>query len=465
LRNQYEAQSISPVEVMEQVLTRAETASELNAFLTIDHEGAVAQARAAETAFRDSTVDGRPLLGIPVSVKDLLPTAGMRTTRGSLLADRHVPTVDAPAVRRLKDAGAIVFAKTSTSEAGWKADSGSRLLPSAKNPWNTAYSAGGSSGGAAVAAALDLGPVAIGTDGAGSVRIPASYCGVAGFKPSFGRVPYWPPSPERLSHVGVLGRHVSDIAAATAILAGPDARDPLSIDSTLEWDISVSTTPRTLSIGLVTRLGDETADDAVIDACTNAAQVLGAFGHSVTEFDLELDAPYEVLDTLWAGHEAASHASNLDEIADKLDAGYEVLVRRGRRMSAMQLAEAHSRRAAITQSVFSQMEQVDVILTPTMPTDPFPLGKSGHDRLNGRPVAGLEWTPFTYPFNLTGQPAITVPAALSPRGLPIGIQFVGKWRDDVTVLRIALEFESLRTWDPDYSTLNKGTATMARNGS
>lgn len=457
----FASREFSPVEVAQDALDRAEQAADLNAFITIDHEGAMAAARQAERVWNKGRPGrGQGLVGVPISVKDLLLTKNLRTTRGSLLERDTVPSVDAPSVSRLRAAGAVIFAKTNTCQAGWKGDAGNRLMGSSVNPWDHSLSAGGSSGGAGVAAALGIGPVAIGTDGAGSVRIPAAYCGVVGFKPSFGRIPYWPASPEGLSHVGTLSRSVADAARVVEVMSGPSSLDPQSL---AETNVVLDRySGRKLTIGFTTTLGFARAESFSAEACVAAARQLSAAGHRVIELNLALDDPYDILDVIWAGHEAASFAGRLDEVADLLDPGYERLIRRGLKMTAQQLALAHEGRAAFTAQLLEQLEGIDVLLTPTMPGEPFELGLSGPLGPNGQAGDGLTWTPFTYPFNLSGLPAISVPYCLSPHGVPIGVQVVGGWRNDSVAVEVARQVEQGRGWEPDYPTAGDATSTSAK---
>ncbi|BCF86682.1 hypothetical protein RQCS_62270 (plasmid) [Rhodococcus qingshengii] len=305
-----------------------------------------------------------------------------------------------------------------------------------------------------MAAAMGFGPVAVGTDGGGSVRIPASFCGVVGFKPSLGRIPYWPHSSDNLAHVGVLTRNVRDAALSVASMSGPDDRDLLSL-STRPTDILTRelSESRTLRLGFTTSLGYAQCEPAVKKAICEAVNRLRELGYSVTELDLQLPDPFWIFDTLWAGHEAATYWDDLDEKASLLDPGYERLIRRGRELSAGELARAHDLRHSYSQALRTATRDVDILVTPTVPITAFPADQGEHVVVGGKQPPGLAWTPFTYPFNLTGQPAISMPTETSDDGLPIGIQFVGKFGDDRDVLDIAADYEANRQWQPAYSTL------------
>ncbi|WGX95043.1 amidase family protein [Nocardioides sp. L-11A] len=448
----FRSREFSPSEVLEEVLARAERFAGLKPFLTVDPDGARAAARVADDGYaRGAQEPARPLLGVPVTIKDLLRTEGLRTTRGSLLTADQVPDEDAPAVARLRAAGAVVVGKTNTSEGGWKGDAGNRLIGPSANPWDPRFTSGGSSGGAGVAAALGLGPIAVGTDGGGSVRIPAAYCGVVGYKPTFGRIPYHPPSPEGLSHVGPLTRTVADAATAARHMAGYDPRDPTSVPGR---GAAVPAPRRPLRIRMATSLGFASAGPEACAATRSAAAVLARAGHDVVELDLDLPDQLGTMMTLWAGHESVSYGADLDRVADRLDPGLLALIRYGRTLSAYDLAAAHAGRAELRQRMRSEMGAFDVLLTPTMPGTAFALGLDAPPEEAGADVVGLGWTPFTYLFNLTGQPAVSVPAGLSRAGLPLGVQLVGLLHRDGDVLATASDFEANRPWRPDYPGLD-----------
>lgn len=454
LRRLYATGEASPVEVLDAVLQRAHALEPvLNAFLTLDDAGGRRAARAAERVVRTRPVEQWPLLlGVPVSVKDLTPTRGLRTTRGSLLLADWMPDFDPPAVERLRAAGAMIFGKTNTSEAGWKGDAGNRLVGPTANPWATDRSSGGSSGGAAAAVASGVGPLATGTDGAGSIRIPAAFCGVVGFKPSLGRVPYVPASADLLAHLGPLARTVADAAALYDTLAGPDPRDLFSLPA------DAPTTQRLeavepLRIAWCADLGGTRAAPDVREAAACAMLALAEAGHRVEPVELHVEDPYPIVDVLWAGAEAASHRDDLDAVRDRLDPGRVALIERGRALGAADLAHAQAERWRYAEALRQATEAYDVLATPTLPIGPFALGADGPSDLGGASVDGLAWSPFTYPFNLTGQPAISVPAGHDADGLPVGVQLAGRWREDLTVLRAAAALERASPWAARYRTL------------
>ncbi|OLT31948.1 hypothetical protein BJF84_15495 [Rhodococcus sp. CUA-806] len=455
LQELYRAGECTPSEVVDDILGRAKDFASLNTFITLDEDECRAQ---AENATRTFEVLGptpeKPLLGIPVTVKDLIRTRGLPTTRGSLVTKDFVPCEDSPSVARLREAGAVIVGKTNTSECGWKGDAANQIMGPSLNPWVHERSAGGSSGGAGVAAAMGFGPIAVGTDGAGSVRIPAAFCGVVGYKPTLGCIPYWPHSSDGLSHIGVLTRSVEDAAQSVAVMSGPDSRDRLSrIGDPVSFQMLTRTDTRSLRVGFTRSLGNVAPESSVAGALADAVTLLREIGYTAVELDLDLPDPYEILDTIWAGHEAASYWDNFDEVVHLLDPGYANLIRRGRKLSAGQLARAHDLRHDYTMALWAATRDVDILLTPTTPITAFPSDQGEAVVVDGKVAEGLSWTPYTYPFNLTGQPAISVPAALDSRGLPIGIQFVGRLGEDHHVLSIAADYEANRPWVPAYSEL------------
>ncbi|MFD9654913.1 amidase [Streptomyces mirabilis] len=460
LREAFARGEVSPLAHVGAVLDRAETdGAELGAFITVDRAGAIAAAKEATarirregpTVWRDA-----PLLGVPVSVKDLIATSGLRTTRGSWEHRDWVPDADPPAVERLRAAGAVIVGKTATSEFGWSGSGNSLLTGPVRNPWNPKLSAGGSSGGAAAAVAAGMGAVAVGTDGAGSVRIPAAFCGVVGFKPSFGRIPYVPASPENLSHLGPLTRNVADAVLMTAVLAGPDPRDPYSVPSAPgEWDLPAYG-GRPLRIGWIDSLGDPAPEPEIRVIACAAAAALAEAGHTVTEAAPPFADPYGVLETILAAAEAAATDP---ATAERAAPGRLRVAELGHRLSAVDLGRAERDRAELTERVRTAMADVDLLAMPTVPLVPFAaeLDQPAEQVSKGR-LPWLAWTPATYPFNLTGQPAISVPAGFTRHGLPVGLQLVGRWRADATVLAAARDLERVRPWAAAYDRL-AATAT------
>ncbi|MEV6600456.1 amidase family protein [Actinoplanes sp. NPDC051346] len=451
LHRHYATGDLRPTEYVRGVLDAiAEHDTRLRAFLTVDAEGAMAQAQSAERELRTegmAALRARPLLGVPVSVKDLTPTRGLRTTRGSRALRDWIPDEDAPAVARLRAAGAIVIGKTNTSEGGWSASTRNRIAESTANPWDRTRTAGGSSGGAAAAVAAGLGVAATGTDGAGSIRIPAALCGVVGFKPTFGRVPYVPLSVERLSHLGPLARSVHDAALLTDVMSGPDPRDPYSL---FPGARTAAEPPAVLRIGWIPEPGGAVSHPDVAARCAAAVAALADLGHEVTELASPFEDPYPALVRILAAVEAAGQPPEQDHLADP---DRMPVVSHGRGLSAADLLHAEQGRATLVQQMHTCMSRWDLLAMPTVAVPPFdrdrwcPPSASGHD-----PAAldWLAWAAACHPFNLTGQPAVSVPVGHGSTGLPVGLQLVGVWNRDDLVLHAAGLLETALPWMDSY---------------
>ena len=447
LRSSYETGALTPGTVAEAVLGRIERLNgDLTAFVTVTGDEALRSAAAAEHVLRGDSPGGS-LCGIPISIKDLIPTKGVRTTMGSLLLEDWVPSFDTPVGERLRDAGAPLLGKTTTCEFGWKGESGNRVVGPTRNPWNRARTAGGSSGGAAAAVAAGLGPVSIGSDGAGSVRIPAAFCGVFGIKPSFGVIPAFPISPiESLSHVGVLATTVADAALVLDVLAGPDARDRFSLpDTGADYASSITGPLGDLRVAWSPDLGYAAVEPEVGELTAAAAAVFESLGCRVTEVVPGWEDPYPFLDVIWSAANAGRHIHDLEKVRHLIDPGRLEIVERGMRLTGPEVAAANAAKAGFAEQVRQFMDPYDLFLTPTLPLTAFAAGADQPGQVAGRPTEYLSWTPFTYPFNITGLPAASVPCGMSG-GLPVGLQIVGGWRADALVMRAAAAFEEAAPW-------------------
>lgn len=446
LLEQYRRRALSPVEVVDAVLEQIERLDPVvRAFLTVTAEQARRQAIEAEYAYAHG--ERRVLLGVPVSIKDVTPVAGVRWTSGSLLWKDRVAEEDAPIVERLRAAGAILLGKTNTPELGWKGDSGNRLIGPTRNPWQLERTAGGSSGGAAAAVAAGMGPLAQGTDGAGSIRIPASFCGIVGFKPSFGLVPYYPPSAvELLAHVGPMTRTVADAALMLAVMAGPDPRDRHSLPASGVDFTALDGQLQGKRVGWLRRVGDVPVDREVERVVQEAVAVFTELGCVVEELEEPLEDPYPILDILWSAAMAAVHREDLEQVREFLDPGRLAVVERGQTWRGVDVAWALAERNRYAERVRRQLAGFDLVVSPTTPIPAFAAGADHPGAIEGYPTTYLSWTPFTYPFNITGQPAISVPCGFTRDGLPVGLQIVGRWREDLRVLQAAAAFERVRPW-------------------
>ncbi|WP_019065824.1 amidase [Streptomyces hokutonensis] len=435
----YRRGEFSPVEATRATLERAEEIQPVvNAFVRLDAEGALA--RAAESAERWRRGEPAGLVdGVPVTVKDILLQRGAPTLRGSrTIAEQGSWDEDAPSVARLREHGAVFIGKTTTPEFGWKGVTDSPLSGITRNPHDPSRTAGGSSGGSAAAVALGAGPLSLGTDGGGSVRIPASFCGIFGLKPTYGRVPLYPASAfGTLSHVGPMTRDAADAALLLDVIGVPDARDwscldrrPGSFTEELAHGI------QGLRIAYSPSLGGQVAvRPAVAAAVRRGVERLAALGAYVEETDPDLTDPVDAFHALWFGGAARVTQKLAPQQRELLDPELREIRAAGARLSALDYLAAVDVRMELGRRMGLFHERYDLLVTPTLPITAFEAGVevpkgSGHRRWTG-------WTPFTYPFNLTQQPAATVPVGNDGDGLPIGMQIMGARHRDDLVLRAA----------------------------
>jgi aspartyl-tRNA(Asn)/glutamyl-tRNA(Gln) amidotransferase subunit A len=440
----YRQQLVSPSEVLEAVLARIARINPLiNAFREVDATGARQDAEASDLRWKRGEPLGL-LDGVPVSIKDLILTKGVPTLRGSLGIDANQPwAVDAPSVMRLREAGAILIGKTTTPEFGCKGVTDSFLTGVSRNPYRLDKTPGGSSGGAAAAVAAGLGPLALGTDGAGSVRIPSAFCGVAGLKASFGRVPAWPASPfGTLAHIGPHARSVRDLAMALNVIARPDVRDWYSLPYVqTDYCAALDQPVAGLRVGYSANLGYATVDREIAVACRRAAEALAAAGAIVTECDPGFEDPLDDICTLWFVGAATLFASLSDQQRDRLDPIFRWQADEGRKYSAVDVSRVGVARAELGRRMREFHQRYDVLLTPTVAVPPMDVVETGAPFL-ADPKAFLGWTPFSYPFNLTQQPALSVPAGLNAAGLPMGVQLVASMHEDALLLRAGHALEA-----------------------
>jgi aspartyl-tRNA(Asn)/glutamyl-tRNA(Gln) amidotransferase subunit A len=450
LAAQIRAKKISPVEVVDAVLARIERANpRLNAFCTLTADEARDAAQAAEVSVMTGEELG-PLHGVPVSIKDLLFTRRLLTTGGSRLFADHVPEEDAVSVERLKGAGAIILGKTNTAEFGHKAVTDNPLFGITRNPWSPSLTPGGSSGGSAAAVAAGMGPLALGTDDGGSIRIPASFCGIYGLKPSFGRVPRGASFPgwETLSHTGPMTRTVRDAALVLDALAGPDDRDRFSLpaDAGPSYLQSCEGGLAGLSVAWSADLGHAIVDPEVAEICARAAEDFEALGCHVEVVTPGWDDPEEIFRAIAPAEIYSAWGDRLEEGADQLDRSLVALLKYGEGITARQYLAATARRQEFWTEVQRFLARFDLLLTPTVAVPAFPVARPAVKEIDGRPVSPLGWIPFCFPFNLTGQPAASVPVGFTSAGLPVGLQIVGRRFADRTVLAASAAFEAAHPW-------------------
>ena len=440
----YESRELSPVEVVETCLARIEALdADINAFCHVDPDASCRAALESERRW----MEGHPLSpldGVPVAIKDLLLTRGWPTRRGSLTIDAKGPWQDdAPAVARLREAGAVLIGKTATPEFGWKGTTDSPLTGVTRNPWNLRKTPGGSSGGSAAAIAARLAPLALGTDGGGSIRIPASFCGIYGLKPSFGRVPAWPLSPfGTVAHVGPMSRTVRDCAMLLNVMARPDPRDwhalpfePRNYTERLRDGIKGTRVAFSPRLGHVTRISPE-----IEAAVAAAAHLFADLGANVEEVDPPGGDQASTFRTLWWAGAAFLLRDMPDGKKSLLDPGLRDIAESGAKISLDDYLLAAAARGAYGSAMRQFMETYDFILTPAVATAAFDTGKLTPLDEDGK--AWISWTPFSFPFNLTQQPAASVPCGFTRDGLPIGLQIVGRMFDDARVLAASTAYEA-----------------------
>ena len=440
---------LSPVELTRAVLDRiAQVDGRLNAYVRVHAERAIDHARQAEQAVMAKAPLG-PLHGVPLSLKDNLWTAGDRTTSGSRLMATFVPPEDAPSVARLRASGAIVVGRTNLPEFAWRGSTDNRLFGETRNPWDLTRTPGGSTGGGAAAVAAGLGPLALGSDGAGSIRIPASFCGLVGLKPTFGRVPTYPAAGghELVAHVCPLARTVRDVALMMDVIAKHDRRDPFALpDDDVDY-LAACDLPLDASIRIAwsADLGFAPVESETRDIAAAAARAFTEAGLMVDEATPDIGDPGWILRTLYGGAQAGAHAARPPEEKAQMDRDLIAYAESSAGMTMMDHVKAVAARQAMVDTLRRFFERYDLLLTPTLCLPAFPLGVVGPREVGGREVTHLGWT-LCYPFNYSGQPAISVPAGWTASGLPVGLQIIGRRLEDALVLRAAATFEQLRPW-------------------
>ncbi|KAF1069821.1 amidase [Variovorax sp.] len=430
----------SPVEIVQAALARIEARREINAFITVTADQALAAARCAEAAVMAGEPLG-PLHGIPYSVKDLTLTAGVRTTMGSAIHEDFVPKDDAVAVARAKAAGAILIGKTLTPEFGHKQVPTAPLFGRTLNPINPAYTPGASSSGAAAAVAAGMGPLALGTDGGGSIRIPAACCGIVGLKATLGVVPHLqaPDLYSANSFTGPMARDVADTRLLFEAIVGFDARDPWGAGSAPPRR-AAPVSLRGLRVAWLPSAGNRV--DPEVEAIAGAAvQAMAREGAIVETVQLDFVSLEKHFLVVLQSLLAARVGANLERFGNRLDASLIDAVQKGRRHTAVDLHEATFAKTRCFNELQALFERFDVLVSPTLSAPPLPIDMDvrGEIEIAGRPAGTVRgaWYPYTYPMNLTGHPALSMPCGRSAIGLPIGLQLVGRWYDDHYLLDVA----------------------------
>lgn len=452
LLHAYSTGELSPVEAVDSVLERIEQDNPaLNAFCLVRPEEARAAARASAERWRRGEPEGR-LDGVPASVKDIHLTKGWPTLKGSVTSSQEGPWAeDSPVVARMREHGAVFVGKTTTPELAWKGVTDNPLTGVTRNPWDLSTTPGGSSGGSAAAVAAGMGPLSTGTDGGGSIRIPASFSGICGIKPTWGLVPHYPASPfGSLAHTGPMARTVGDMALMLDVISGFDARDWMAMPTPGPGlaDAGRGADPeklvRGLRIAYSPTLGGEDVDPEVARSVAEAVRVFESLGAKVEEADPGLPSSVDEFHVLWYAGAAKATEKLTERDRDLQDPGLREIIEEGLTYSAQDYLTAMALRMAMGARMGRFHETYDLLLTPTMPFVAFEAGLESPPELAGR--RWTSWAGFSYPFNMTQQPAASIPCGFSESGLPIGLQVVGPRHSDERVLRACRAFELASPW-------------------
>ncbi|CAM4142803.1 amidase [Nocardiopsis rhodophaea] len=443
----YEKRSLSPVEVTDAVLDRIERDNPaLNAFCLVKPDEARAAARASEERWQRGEPQGR-LDGVPTAIKDIHLTRGWPTLRGSMTVDPNQDwPEDSPVVARLRENGAVFVGKTTTPELAWKGTTDSPLTGVTRNPWDLSTTPGGSSGGSAAAVASGMGPLATGTDGGGSVRIPASFTGIFAIKPTYGVVPHYPASAfGTLAHTGPMTRTVADAALMLDVTSAPDPRDWSALaPPATSFSAALGRSVRGLRIAYSPSLGHLTVDPEVARVVADAVTAFAELGARVEQVDPPLEDCRQDFHVLWYAGAAKATERLGDRERELLDPGLREIIDEGLTYSAQDYLTAVDTRMRMGRNMGLFHAKYDLLLTPTMPIPAFEAGLEVPSGSTDR--RWTSWAGFSYPFNMTQQPAASVPCGLTDDGLPVGLQVVGARHADALVLAACRAFEEARPW-------------------
>ncbi|WNM24082.1 amidase [Demequina capsici] len=438
------AREVSPVHLAESALElAARDEADLNAYVELRRDAALAEASQLEAEARDGRVRSA-LHGVPIASKDNMPIIGEPCLKGSRTSAAKPSTYAAPMVERLQAAGAVIIGRTTTPEFGWKGTGISPLTGVTRNPWDTSRNSGGSSAGSGSTVGAGAVPIATGSDAGGSIRIPAAFSGAVGLKPTLSAIPVWPGTAnESLSHAGPITRSVADARAVLEITAGPDPRDPQSFFATP----AARTLTGHLRIGVVRApfgIAPSSEVSERLEPTLSALRGWTAQGTLVEDVDVATAVPREVFERLWVSGRGLTFAELIEDRGDAMDPGLARLLPLAREYDVADYLEGLQLRRAFNAEMFALLERYDALIMPTMPLVAFdadqevPAGGEADAKL-----PWITWTPYTYPFNITGQPAVTVPVDLGPGRLPVGLQVVGGWARDLLVLDVAERLELL----------------------
>jgi Asp-tRNA(Asn)/Glu-tRNA(Gln) amidotransferase A subunit family amidase len=452
-------QELTSQEITEAIIERIEKINpKINAYCTPTFETAREMAKKADEDVKKGEKLGS-LHGIPTSIKDLFLTGGIRTTFGSMIYENNIPENDEVVVIRLKEAGIVLLGKTNTPEFGYAGVTHNFIFGESRNPWNTKRIPGGSTGGGAAAVASGLGPLALGNDGGGSVRIPASCCGVFGYKPSFGRVPLYPRVElhgESYVHIGPISRYVRDAALMLDAIKGPHDGDRYSLpEEKISYLENISKKPEKLKIGYTLDLGyAKVIDPGVERNVINSTEKFEEIGWNVEKVNLKIRKPEMSFYSLYITDYGFDLKPKLKDWREKIDPELIKMIDAGFEYSALEVMRAMSQRTTIYETFYKFFKNYDILITPTIAIPPFELGIMFPPKINGKNVSPTAWMPFTFPFNLTGHPAASIPCGWSNEGLPIGMQVIGNRFNDVLLLQVSQAFEEIAPWQEKRPNFN-----------
>ena len=444
-------QELTSIEITETIIKRIEKINPItNAYCTTTFDLAREMAREADDKVKKGEKLGL-LNGIPASIKDLNPVKGIRTTYGSKIFENHIPDYDDIAVQRLKKEGCVILGKTNTPEFGFKGVTDNLIFGYSRNPWNLDFTTGGSSGGAASSVVSGLGPLAQGSDGGGSIRHPSCFCGVFGLKPSFGRVPRYPklfPMALDLAVTGPIVRYVKDAALMLDAMKGPFESDKSTLpDDGFKYIDKIGEVPERLKIGYSLDLGYAKAVDIEVEkSILNSVELFENLGWSIELVKMKMRKAQLSFNTLWTSMLGYNLKPYLKEWEDKMDPDLVKLIKAGLGYDAMSLPRAIAIRGRVYETINKVFKDYDIFITPSTAIPAFKVGIMFPSKINGLNVSPTAWMPFSFPFNMTGHPAASIPSGWSSNGLPIGMQIIGRRFDDLKVLQVSKAFEELAPW-------------------
>jgi len=451
-------QELTSEEITETIIEKIEKINPIiNAYCTPTFDLAREMAKEADKKVKMGEKLGL-LNGIPTSIKDLVETGGIRTTFGCVIFENNIPDKDQLVVTRLKDAGIVNLGKTNTPAFGHKAVTDNKIFGETKNPWNLERTPGGSSGGAAAAVASGIGPLALGSDGGGSIRIPSCLCGVYGIKPSYGRIPrFWDKiNFHRLSHYGPIARYVKDAALMLDVMAGPSDIDQYSLSRPeISYLDTLTEIPKNIKIGYLLDLGYVKAIDPEIKKCVeDSVQKFEKLGWSVEKAKIKLKQAYRSFITIVVAGFAYDYKKYLKDWKERLSPTFVRLIEAGINITGMDLMHAELQSINVYNQFTEFFNKFDILITPTTAVTAFELGKMYPDEIEGVTVSPVGWMPFTFPFNMTGHPAASIPCGWSKEGLPIGMHIIGPKNKDELVLQVSKAFEEIAPWQDKKPNFN-----------